>query len=225
MRDIKRIIIHYTATYPDQDIGVEEIREWHVEGNGWRDIGYHYVVRLDGTVEKGRPVQEPGAHARNHNTDSIGVCYVGGLRPDDPHTGHDTRTPEQTAALVGLIADLRGRFGDLDLLGHRDVASTQCPGFDVASSDLAQSPPEPPEVPDPVLVPPTMPPRRMEPVERRRVEALQTRMRDSGVPDGEFRETARIIADWLEDLIADTPWYRRAVVVLRAVRDLLRALR
>ena len=78
MRKIRKIIIHCSATKEGQDIDAKEIKKWHVEGNGWSDIGYHYVIKLDGTVEEGRPIERSGAHTLNHNHDSIGVCYIGG---------------------------------------------------------------------------------------------------------------------------------------------------
>ena len=78
MRKIRKIIIHCSATKEGHDIDAAEIKKWHVEGNGWSDIGYHYVIKLDGTVEEGRPLERSGAHTLNHNFDSIGICYIGG---------------------------------------------------------------------------------------------------------------------------------------------------
>ena len=78
MRDIKKIIIHCSATSAEMDIGAKEIAQWHKD-RGWSDIGYHFVIRRDGTIEHGRPVERPGAHARHHNNDSIGICLVGGI--------------------------------------------------------------------------------------------------------------------------------------------------
>ena len=79
MRTIDKIILHCAATKEGRDIKTETIKSWHVKGNGWSDIGYHYVIELDGTVKKGRPMHRSGAHTKGHNTGSIGVCYVGGI--------------------------------------------------------------------------------------------------------------------------------------------------
>ena len=62
MRPINRIIIHCTATPEGRDVTIGEVRKWHVV-RGWRDVGYHYLIRLDGTVETGRPIEQVGAHA------------------------------------------------------------------------------------------------------------------------------------------------------------------
>ena len=84
MRTINEIIVHCTATEAGQDFKAADIKRWHTatppKGNGWKDIGYHYVVDLDGTIEAGRPIDQVGAHCKNHNNNTIGVVYVGGLR-------------------------------------------------------------------------------------------------------------------------------------------------
>ena len=97
MRSIDKIIVHCTATPEGKHFTVQQIREWHTapkpKGNGWRDIGYHFVVYLDGSVHNGRPVGQIGAHCSGHNAHSIGVCYVGGEVADGSHKPKDTRTP------------------------------------------------------------------------------------------------------------------------------------
>ena len=82
MRKINKIIIHCTATPEGRDVSIDEVRRWHVEERGWRDVGYHFLVRLDGTVEEGRPIEMTGAHTRPHNWDSIGIAYAGGMSKD-----------------------------------------------------------------------------------------------------------------------------------------------
>ena len=77
------IVIHCADTYETMDIGAEDIRKWHVEERGWSDIGYHKVIRRDGTVETGRDIDVSGAHAAGFNSVSIGVCLVGGRGEDD----------------------------------------------------------------------------------------------------------------------------------------------
>lgn len=124
------IVIHCSATKPSQDIGAEEIRQWHRK-RGWRDIGYHIVIRRDGTVEPGRSLEQVGAHAKGHNDRSVGVCMVGGVneagKPDCNFTA------AQWASLATEIADLIEMYPDADVIGHRDLSSKACPCFDATA--------------------------------------------------------------------------------------------
>ncbi|MGL5965359.1 MAG: N-acetylmuramoyl-L-alanine amidase, partial [Fusobacteriaceae bacterium] len=72
------IVIHCSATKPTMDIGVRDIRMWHKQ-QGWLDVGYHFIIKRDGTIEEGRPVDVVGSHVKNHNSNSVGVCLVGGV--------------------------------------------------------------------------------------------------------------------------------------------------
>jgi N-acetylmuramoyl-L-alanine amidase len=128
MRAINRIIWHCSATREGQDIKVEDIRRWHVQDRGWSDIGYHYVIELDGTVRTGRPLDRMGAHVAGHNRDTVGVCYIGGL--DGAMRPKDTRTEAQKAALYQLTAELIGRFPGATVHGHNEYAAKACPCFD-----------------------------------------------------------------------------------------------
>ncbi len=129
MRPVDTIVIHCSATPAGRDVGAEDIRRWH-RAQGWRDIGYHWVVRLDGTVEPGRDESQPGAHVAGHNERSIGVCYAGGVSADG-HTPADTRTEAQKASLRALVARLRSRYPAARVVGHRDLdPSKACPSFD-----------------------------------------------------------------------------------------------
>lgn len=130
MRPINEIIIHCSATEEGRDFTVEDIRRWHVQGNGWKDIGYHYVIYRDGSVHPGRPLDQVGAHTTGHNAKSIGVCYVGGVA-SDRKTPKDTRTPEQKAALIELVRSLKLVFGVSKVSGHNEYAKKACPSFDV----------------------------------------------------------------------------------------------
>lgn len=141
---IKRIFIHCTATREGQDIDAATIKRWHLR-QGWRDIGYHFVIRLDGTVERGRDEAIPGSHVRGFNTGSIGVVYVGGL--DTQGKSKDTRTDAQKAAMAALVKDLARAYPGARVMGHRDASPDtdgdgviephewlkDCPCFDVAS--------------------------------------------------------------------------------------------
>lgn len=137
MRDIKSIIVHCSDTYPDMDIGAEEIREWHVKGNGWAGIGYNYIIRRDGTLENGRDLdgdgnveEEVGAHAYGFNANSIGICMVGGKgRKDGGPEANFTMAQYHT--LVQLLNKLGAKYGNPELLGHRDVSYKSCPSFNV----------------------------------------------------------------------------------------------
>lgn len=130
MRKIKRIILHCTATPEGKHFDVDTIRRWHVKDRGWKDIGYHYVIYLDGSVHEGRPVEQAGAHTSGHNADSIGIVYVGGC--DTKMKAKDTLNEAQETAMVNLIKSLRDEYGDLSLHGHNEFAAKACPSFKVA---------------------------------------------------------------------------------------------
>lgn len=127
-RRIDAIVVHCTATKPGQDLTVEDVRRMHKE-KGWSDIGYHYLIRLDGRIEKGRDVDIIGAHVSGHNAHTIGVCYVGGL--DANGKPYDTRTENQKASLLSLLMMLRKTYPKAVIKGHRDYPNVKkaCPCF------------------------------------------------------------------------------------------------
>jgi N-acetylmuramoyl-L-alanine amidase len=134
MRAINDIIIHCAYTKPSMDIGVAEIRAWHLD-RGWRDIGYTYVIRRNGLVEKGRDLdndgdvdEEIGAHALGHNAHSLGICLVGGM--SDEGVPDSNFTLNQLVSLKNLVETLQDRYPDTELHGHRDYSSKACPCFD-----------------------------------------------------------------------------------------------
>lgn len=131
MRKIDEIIIHCSATPEGRDHSVADVTAWH-RARGFRTIGYHYLVHIDGRVERGRPESEIGAHCLGHNARSIGVCYVGGLA-SDCKTPRDTRTPEQRRMLRELVKGLQRKYRGAKVYGHRDFAAKACPCFDVAT--------------------------------------------------------------------------------------------
>jgi N-acetyl-anhydromuramyl-L-alanine amidase AmpD len=116
---ITRIVLHCTATRAGQAIDAATIRKWH-KANGWSDIGYHFVIALDGSVERGRAEHVPGAHVAGFNTGSIGVVYVGGL--DAQGKPKDTRTPEQLEAMRRLVSALSRAYPKAKVMGHRDLS-------------------------------------------------------------------------------------------------------
>lgn len=133
MRDIKKLIVHCSATPEFKDFDVEDIREWHVKGNGWSDVGYHFIIKLDGTVEDGRPINIRGAHTFGHNKDSIGICYIGGM-DKDMKEWKDTRTPEQKDSLFNLLMDLKFQYPEAKVFGHKDFTNKKlCPSFNAFS--------------------------------------------------------------------------------------------
>ena len=119
MRKIKDIVIHCTATKEGVDIGFKQIDQWHKK-RGWKGCGYHYIVRIDGTVEVGRPDKEQGAHVKGFNRNSIGVVYVGGL--DANMRAKDTRTEEQKKELICLVENLKANYPGAKVSGHRDFS-------------------------------------------------------------------------------------------------------
>lgn len=129
MRDIDKIIIHCSDTPEGRDDTIEEIKQWHLQ-RGWKDIGYHYVIHLDGTIHKGRPESVVGAHCSDYNKNSIGVCYVGGVT-EDCKTPKDTRTEGQKRALIELLKRLKKDYPKATLHGHNEFANKACPSFNV----------------------------------------------------------------------------------------------
>lgn len=129
-KETNHLVVHCSATPPTMDIGVKEITRWHRE-RGFLAIGYHFVVRRDGTVEKGRAEHLIGAHVEGHNKDSLGICLVGGV--DAEGQPEDNFTPEQYAALRSLLDRLLAAYPGAEVLGHRDFprVSKACPSFDV----------------------------------------------------------------------------------------------
>ena len=114
------IIIHCSATRAGQDITAADIDCWH-RARGFWSIGYHYVIRLDGTIEPGRDVTLDGAHCMGWNQRSIGICYVGGL--DKEGRPADTRTDAQRTALIRLVKSLQLAFPNVkQVIGHRDTS-------------------------------------------------------------------------------------------------------
>lgn len=126
-RSIKEIIVHCTATKALPHINVNDVRRWHME-RGFSDIGYHYLVLVDGSIEVGRPLSIAGAHCKGHNAHSIGICYVGGVNAKSVPA--DTRTPAQREALRNLLISLKRQFPQAVIYGHRDFAAKACPCFD-----------------------------------------------------------------------------------------------
>ena len=132
MRSMTLTSVHCSAVRPDQSSSAAQIDSWHRKERHWKlGIGYHYVVRRDGTIEPGRPEEQIGAHCLHHNAHSIGVCYEGGL--DIRGQPADTRTAEQKQAMRQLLEELHGRYPRAIIVGHHDLnPGKNCPCYDVA---------------------------------------------------------------------------------------------
>lgn len=128
MRKISKIIVHCSATPEGRDITIEDIDRWH-KARGWKGVGYHYVIHLDGSIHPGRSEDEVGAHCSGENSKSIGICYIGGLAKDCL-TPKDTRTEAQKQSLLKLLKELKERYPNATIHGHREFAAKACPCFD-----------------------------------------------------------------------------------------------
>lgn len=127
----KEIILHCAATPEGKVFTAKDIDKMHKQ-RGFKKIGYHYVIDLDGTVEKGRDENEVGAHCVGHNSKSIGICYIGGVAKNGK-TAKDTRTDEQKLSMYKLVDSLMKKYG-LDLSkvhGHYEFANKACPSFKI----------------------------------------------------------------------------------------------
>ena len=131
MRTINEIILHCSATPEGKDYKEADIDKWHRQ-KGWAGCGYHFVVDLDGKVEKGRDITKSGAHCTGHNTGTIGICYIGGLAKDGK-TAKDTRTAAQKDALQDLVYLLLRQYHlSLDNVKcHYQYANKACPSFKI----------------------------------------------------------------------------------------------
>lgn len=127
-RNIKELIVHCSATPEGKDYSVDTIRQWHLQ-RGFSDIGYHYVIYRDGSIHIGRDESIIGAHCTGHNTNSIGICYIGGCAVDGK-TPKDTRTEAQKNSLLKLLSELKKKYPKAVIHSHKDYANKACPSFD-----------------------------------------------------------------------------------------------
>jgi N-acetyl-anhydromuramyl-L-alanine amidase AmpD len=141
MRTITLIVIHCSAVKPDQLSSAAQIDTWHRQRGFHLGIGYHYVIRRDGSIEKGRPEWLIGAHCVNHNAHSIGICYEGGL--DIRGDPADTRTEAQKAAMRQLLEDLHERYPRAVIVGHHDLNPHKaCPCIENVAREYADLQPK-----------------------------------------------------------------------------------
>lgn len=133
-RKVDEIILHCTATPEGEEFSNAQIKAAHL-ARGFSDIGYHFIIGLNGEVRRGRPVAIAGAHCKGHNTRSIGISYVGGCPPRTTpgweKKSKDTRTPAQEAALVKLVKEQLKQYPGATVHGHNEFANKACPSFNV----------------------------------------------------------------------------------------------
>lgn len=130
LTSVDYLVVHCSATKITQDIGKQEIDKWHRQRKMF-GIGYHYVIRRDGSLEEGREHTVMGAHVRGHNHNSIGICLIGGI--DEKGKPEQNYESAQYAALKALLKYLKEHHPEADVIGHRDFpgVAKACPCFDV----------------------------------------------------------------------------------------------
>ena len=116
-------VIHHSAS--GLSTTAEDIEAWHRE-RGFSEIGYTWVIERDGAVVAGRSVRKNGAHVRGHNRKSLGICVVG-----NNSRSRSRWRPAQKRALRETMASVRRLFPGIRFVGHRDLASTECPGIEI----------------------------------------------------------------------------------------------
>lgn len=130
MRKITEIILHCSATPEGKNFKAADIDRWH-KAKGWKCIGYNYVIDLDGKIEDGRPLEMTGAHTIGHNSNSIGICYIGGV--DGKNNPKDTRTVPQKESMFSIVRQLMMAYGLTlkDVHCHNEFAAKACPSFKI----------------------------------------------------------------------------------------------
>lgn len=143
MAELKRLVLHCTATKEGREVTSDEIRHWHTDpvskgGRGWKQVGYTDMIHLDGKVERLVRNNEDAKvdswevtnGAKGYNSTSRHVVYVGGCAKDGK-TPKDTRTPQQLKAMEDYVKNFHRRFPDVQIVGHNQLAAKACPSFDV----------------------------------------------------------------------------------------------
>lgn len=138
---VREIILHTSATPGDWWKGktveemAAEIRRWHVEGNGWKDIGYHRVFAPDGSMALGRSLWTVGAHCMERNRGTLGLCMIPTATHNGVKTFSDYFTQEQWDAVHAYIREVQELTDIKWVTGHNDYAPKECPGFKVETDD------------------------------------------------------------------------------------------
>jgi N-acetyl-anhydromuramyl-L-alanine amidase AmpD len=127
-RRIDLLVVHHSAS--PLSTTIQDIRKWHMDDNGWDDIGYHYVIHQDGSIHAGRPIWLMGAHALGANLNSIGICVVG-----NNLELHNRWNRQQIQSLFKLWRAWRLIIPDIRMIGHQYAGKTktECPGVELDS--------------------------------------------------------------------------------------------
>ena len=120
-----KLVLHHAEA---SKCTVQDIHSWHLN-NGWSGIGYHYFIRKDGSIYRGRPDGAIGAHCQGSNTGSLGICFEGNYMKE-------TMPTAQYNAGIDLIKYLRGKYGNLTIYGHKELLATECPGSKFPLADF-----------------------------------------------------------------------------------------
>ena len=134
MRNITKIFLHCSASMEGVNLTGNDIKRFHCTpvskgGRGWNNPGYHYVVRIDGTVDKLLDEQFIANGVLGHNPESIHICYVGGLKKGKVPA--NTMTSPQVESITRLLHDLFARYPSARLYGHNEFDNKACPCFSV----------------------------------------------------------------------------------------------
>jgi len=128
-RKIDKIIIHCSDTKTSQSFDVTDIDLWHRK-QGWDSIGYHYYIKLDGTLQIGRSLNKMGAHCIGQNANSIGICFEGGKNPDG--SKWDEPTNAQLLTYDGLYGYLDLLIPNITVHAHNEFSDKSCPNFSIS---------------------------------------------------------------------------------------------
>lgn len=122
-RAVSRVFIHCSASDHAHHDDVSVIKDWHVRGRGWSDVGYHYFITKAGVVQAGRPLEQVPAAQSSHNTGTIAICLHG--------LEERNFTQAQFKALRNLCSEINEAYdGNVTFHGHNEVAAKACPVFD-----------------------------------------------------------------------------------------------
>ena len=138
---VHEVVIHASATRPNWMANntpqerFAEIRRWHMEDRGWRDIGYHRFIDRDGTIIVGRSLYEIGAHVKDHNRGTVGICLAGGHGAMATDAFEDNFTEAQRQSLKAYLRELSMLTEIRKISGHNEYAAKACPGFMVEDAD------------------------------------------------------------------------------------------
>jgi N-acetylmuramoyl-L-alanine amidase len=139
-RFIDSLVVHCSATPYGAYFDAYDIHRWHTEDNSWKAIAYHYVILLDGTIQKGRVDEEIGAHAKDYNSYSLGICLIGGT--DDNGIAYDDGyTKEQYKSLLALLQKLKDIYEDSVIIAHKELPNTNksCPCLSKSNLELIRN--------------------------------------------------------------------------------------